>query len=211
MATYDYQQLLDNTYPDRVRYRAHIKTRYEQTLADFPNNIDLTEPVPESGVVVLAESRSTAGIPLDTQPASEYRFAINNFAVEIDVDHEKISISNPQFGDTNNINNIKYIYNHIEFLEKLIDYETIHFDVYTKGRFRLTNELMTLLIELTNNITSGRQYQYVNYSNADLNTRITQEPPNSTPTILFNGWLYTRSHVGYKFDNKYPVCVLKKN
>lgn len=208
MATYDYQEILDQTYPHRVRHRTHVKTRYEQTLADFPNKIELGQQIPESGQVILAESRSTAGIQLKTQPANEYRFAINNFAIEIDADHGKISISNPEFGDTNNINNIKCIYNHIEFLEKLIDYETMHYDVYTKGRFRLSNELMTLLIELMNNITNGQKYEYTNYSKADLNTHITQEPPNIIQNLVYNGWLYTRSHVAYKFDNQYPVCYM---
>jgi hypothetical protein len=208
MATYDYQSLLNQTYPNCVRHREYTKTIYEQTLSDFPNQLDLTQPIPDAGLVVLAESRSTAGIPLETQPANEYRFAINNFAIEICATTNTISIFNPQFGDKNSINNIS-TYNHIEFQKKIIDYENMHFDVYTKGQFRLSNELSTLLIKLINNITNGKKYQNINYSNAGLNTQITQEPANSVKTLVFDGWVYTRSHVAYKYNNSYPVCELK--
>jgi len=209
MATYDYQQLLDQTYPHRIRHREFVRTRYEQTLADFPNHIDLQEPIQEPGLMVLAEANTAAGTLLSEQPANEYRFAINNFAVEIDASNGIISISNPALGDANRINRITCICNHIEFVEKLIDYETMHFDVYTKGRFRLSNQLMTLLVELINNITAGQRYAQINYNNAGLETQLEQEPPNSAQQILFNGWVYNRGHVAYKFGNpKIPVVNL---
>jgi len=211
MATYDYQQLLDQTYSDRLKHREFPRSRYEQTLADFPNQVDLSGQIPVSGLIVLAEARSTSGIPLDTQPANEYRFAINNFAVEIDIMFGgNISITNPALGDKNGINHIKCLENHIEFLEKLIDYETMHFDVYTKGRFRLSHELMTLLVELINNITAGQKYSYINYCDAGLKTRIEQEPVNSTQQIIFNGWIYNKTQVAYKFGStKIPEVILK--
>ena len=211
MATYDYQQLLDQTYPNRIRHKEFVRTRYEQTLADFPNQIDLLEPIPESGLVVLAEALSTAGILLGEQSANEYRFAINNFAVEIDIMlGGYISITNPALGDKNGITKINCLENHIEFLEKLIDYETMHFDVYTKGRFRLSNELMTLLVELINNITAGKRYPYINYGVAGLTTQIEQAPPNSEQQIIFNGWIYNKTQVAYKFGApKIPEVILK--
>jgi hypothetical protein len=211
MATYDYQQLLDQTCPQLVKYKEFAKTRYEQTLADYPNQVDLSGPIPATGLIVLAEARSTSGIPLDTQPANEYRLAINNFAIEIDITLDgNISITNPALGDKNGINQIKCLENHIEFLEKLTDYETMHFDVYTRGRFRLSNELMTLLVELINNITAGQKYSYINYCDAGLKTQLGQEPPNSTQQIIFNGWVYTKTQVAYKFGNtKIPEVILK--
>ena len=210
MATYDYQQLLSQTYPQRVKHKEFVKSRYEQTLSDLPNQIDLSGPVPGGGLIVLAEARSTAGIPLTEQPANEYRFAINNFAIEINAIDGMISIGNPALGDKNGINLIKCLENHIEFLEKLIDYETMHFDVYTKGRFRLSNELMTLLVELINNMTAGQRYPYINYCNAGLKTQIEQEPTNSTQQIIFNGWIYNKTQVAYKFGTtKIPEVILK--
>ena len=208
MATYDYQQLLDQTFPTRVVNRQYVKTRYEQTLADFPNEIDLEQPLQESGLVILAEAHGTAGTDLNQQPANLYRFALNNWHIEIDIINNRITISNPQFGKTNTITNIKCIYNHIEFLAKLIDYENMHFDVYTKGRFRLSVELARLLFELMTNIRNGSKYEYSSYNTAGLTTQITQEPVNTAATIIFNGWVYTRSHVAYKFNSQHHVVVL---
>ena len=95
-------------------------------------------------------------------------------------------------------------------MEKLIDYETMHFDVYTKGRFRLSNELMTLFVELINNMTAGKRYPYINYSVAGLTTQIEQEPTNSTQQIIFNGWIYNKTQVAYKFGTtKIPEVILK--
>lgn len=208
MATYDYQHLLDQTYPTRVVNRQYVKTRYKQTLEDFPNEIDLEQPLPETGLVILAEAHSTAGTNLNQHPANQYRFALNNWHIEIDISNNRFTISNPQYGNTNSLTNIKCIYNHIEFLEKLTDYENMHFDVYTKGRFRLSVELARLLFELMTNITNGVKYEYVSYNTSGLTTQITQEPVNTEPTIIFNGWLYNRSHVPYKFSTTYPVCEL---
>jgi hypothetical protein len=208
MATYDYQHLLDQTYPTRVVNRQYIKTRYEQTLSDFPNEVDLGQSFQENGLIILAEALSTAGTNLTQEPATQYRFALNNWHIEIDINNNRITVNNPQYGKSNSITNIKCIYNHIEFLEKLSDYENMHFDVYTKGRFRLSLELTRLLFELITNITNGAKYEYVSYNTSGLTTQITQEPVNTEPSIIFNGWLYNRSRVPYKFSTTYPVCEL---
>jgi hypothetical protein len=208
MATYDYQHLLDQTFPTRVSHRQHIKTRYAQTLSDFPNNIDFLQPVPENGLVVLAESRSTAGHDLKTQPAHEYRFAFNNWQIEIDTDNGTIKFINPDHFKNNSIKNIKCLYNHIEFLSKLSDYETMHYDVYTKGRFRLSSELSQLICELIRNIQTGIKYEDVSYATTGLTTKITQEPVNTNTAIVFNGWVYTRNRPVYNFKFEYPEVIV---
>jgi hypothetical protein len=194
MATYDYKELLEQTYPRQPNRQQKLNTRYARTLSEFSNQVDLTQQFPlEEGLVVLAEARSTSGISLATYPANEYRFAINNFVIDIDAAYGNISITNQALNNTltNTITGIKCLYNHIEFLSKLMDYETMHFDVYTKGQFRISVELTQLLIEIINKINQGGFFPNSSYSNAGLETQITQEPPNNTSKLIFNDLLYT--------------------
>jgi hypothetical protein len=188
----------------------YVPTRYEETMSDYPNEIDFKTPVPETGLVVLAESRS--GCKPTQGPAHNYRFALNSWQIELDRDNERIIVNNPEYGKQNIITDIQFLEYHVEYLTTLSEYNNMHMDTYTKGRFRLSAELAKLIIEIITNIQNGTRFDRVKYSAANLSTQISQEfiePKNKTEFIIFDGWMYRREGVAYKFNKYFPEVVLK--
>jgi hypothetical protein len=85
-------------------------------------------------------------------------------------------------------------------------------DTYTKGQFRLSTELATLIFEVIINVQNGIKYDRVTYSEAKLITQISQEfiePKNKVEYVVFNGWKYKKCDVAYKFNKEFPEVVLK--
>jgi hypothetical protein len=188
----------------------YVKTRYEETMSDFPNEVDFLKPVSETGLVVLAEARS--GCKPTQGPAHNYRFALNNWQIELDRDNERIIVNNPEYGKQNIITDIQFLEYHVEYLTTLSEYLNMHMDTYTKGRFRLSTELANLIFEVITNVQNGIIYDRVKYSAARLTTQIGQtflEPKNKTEYVIFGGWMYRRQGVAYKFNKDFPEVVLK--
>jgi len=220
MATYDYQEILDQTFPQRTEHKKWALTQYEKILRDFPNEIyiPLTHETQETleihrglqeGISVLAEALSTAYTDLNTQHANEYRFAINTWQVNITTSSGEIEIGNPVQGKKSVIRAPGCVYNNIEFITKLSAYENMHFDLYTKGRFKLSAELTRLLFDMISALQNGIKYTGHVRTESDVTQNIVQDKLSATPAILFNGSLYTLSHIPYKFSNQYPEVVLK--
>jgi len=190
----------------------YVPTRYEETISDYPNEVDFQQPIPETGLIVLAESRS--GCKPTQGPAHNYRFALNSWQIELDRDNERIIVNNPEYGKQNIITDIQFLEYHVEYLTTLSEYQNMHMDTYTKGRFRLSAELANLIFEVITNIQNGIKYDRVKYSAAKLTTQINQEfiiePKNKTEFIIFGGWMYKRQSLpAYKFNKEFPEVVLK--
>lgn len=188
----------------------YVPTRYEETMSDYPNEYDFQQPVHETGLVVLAEARS--GCKLTQGPAHNYRFALNNWQVELDLDNEMLVVNNPDYGKHNIITDIRCLEYHVEYLSELSSYVNHHMDTYTKGRFRLSAELMNLITEVIKNIQNGIKYDRVKYSKSGLSTQISQEflePKNYVEYLVFNGWMYRKCGIAYKFNKDLPEVVLK--
>lgn len=188
----------------------YVPTRYEETMCDYPNEVDFQQPDPEAGLIVLAESRS--GCKPTQGPAHNYRFALNKWQIELDRDNDRIIANNPEYGKQNIITDIRCLEYHVEFLSDLSSYVNHHMDIYTKGRFRLSAELAKLIIEVITNIQNGIIYDRVKYSAAKLTTQITQEylePKNKVEYVIFNGYMYKKHYPAYKFNKEFPEVVLK--
>ena len=214
MATYDYQEILDQTFPQRTEHKKWALTQYEKILRDFPNEIyiPLTHEKHnhlQEGISVLAEALSTAYTDLNLQHANEYRFAINTWQVNITTSSGEIEICNPVLGKKSVIREPNCVYNNIEFITKLSAYENMHFDLYTKGRFRLSAELTELLFDMISALQNGIKYAGPVCAESGITQNTTQDKLATTPAILFNGSLYTLSHIPYKFSRQYPEVVLK--
>lgn len=144
----------------------YSRSRHNNILAELPNQIEINN-LEHQPLCVLAIATRTNNYNYnynyhinsnmiahlgDDNPQlfSELTFAINNeYSIELDLVADVLIIrhSNPQkYIKCSNILQLSFTHSSIDLITKLYEINTMHFDNYVKGRFKLSQDLSDIIV-----------------------------------------------------------------